>query len=116
MSELDSSIPGNVQDPAQRETPINLRLHAVVHGRVQGVSYRFFTKQMAETLNLTGYVYNQPDGSVEVVAEGNSEQLERFLAFLYEGSPAAQVELVDYTYGKATGDYLGFTIRFILLD
>ncbi|QPC85270.1 acylphosphatase [Phototrophicus methaneseepsis] len=92
------------------------RLHAIVHGRVQGVSYRFFTKQMADTLDVTGYIYNQPDGTVEVVAEGVPQELERLLTFLYEGSPAAQVERVDFEYTQPTGEYLAFTIRFILLD
>src|SRR3972149_5737919 len=45
------------------------RLHATVFGRVQGVSFRFYTRDTATELDLTGWVANRYDGNVEVVAE-----------------------------------------------
>ncbi|MCA9885678.1 MAG: acylphosphatase [Anaerolineae bacterium] len=109
MSETETS-------PPQQQIVTQRRLHAVVSGRVQGVSYRYFTQQQANNLGVSGYVVNQPDGTVEVIAEGTPEQLRQFLNFLYKGSPAAQVERVVHDYSEATNEYLSFTIRYFILD
>ncbi len=73
------------------------RLHAVVYGRVQGVSFRAYTETRARQLGLVGWVRNKSDGTVETVAEGRSAMLEAFVAFLHEGSPAARVDEVFVT-------------------
>ena len=57
------------------------RLHAYISGRVQGVGFRFLAQHVARMLGLTGWVQNLYDGRVEVVAEGQRQQLEQFLAF-----------------------------------
>jgi acylphosphatase len=87
------------------------RLEATVHGRVQGVSFRHYTQQKANELNLTGWVANQPDRTVRVVAEGPVEQLEQFLKWLGHGSPAARVENVTNKWHAATAEFNRFTIR-----
>ena len=87
------------------------QLHAVVHGRVQGVGFRDFTQRRAAELGVTGWVRNQPDSTVEVVAEGDKETLERFLALLWRGPNAARVVRVEYDYHAATGRFSGFSVR-----
>lgn len=72
-----------------------------VHGRVQGVAFRFFTQQTAVKLGVKGYVINRDDGSVEVVATADDETLDKFSQWLHQGSPAAKVERV------IVSDYLG---------
>ena len=67
------------------------RLHAIVHGRVQGVGFRYFVQKNAQALYLTGWVRNTPQGNVEVIAEGPSYVLDRLLMFLQEGPRSAQV-------------------------
>jgi acylphosphatase len=62
-----------------------------VSGRVQGVGYRYFVLREAGTLGVSGYARNQPDGSVEVVAEGGSEALAELEARLREGPAFAEV-------------------------
>ena len=64
----------------------------VVSGRVQGVGYRYFVLRAAGTLGVSGFARNQPDGSVEVVAEGGAEALADFEARLREGPAFAEVE------------------------
>lgn len=86
------------------------RLHAVVRGRVQGVSFRYFTQRRAESLFLTGWVRNLPDRSVELVAEGPRTNLDTLVAFLWEGPPAARVTAVETTWSAATGQYSRFEI------
>ncbi|RMF79356.1 MAG: acylphosphatase [Chloroflexi bacterium] len=88
------------------------QLHAIVSGRVQGVSYRYYTMMTATEMGLTGWVKNTDDGNVEVVAEGPRPVLEKFLAFLHEGSPAAKVKNVDVKWRKAKGKFKGFVTRY----
>jgi acylphosphatase len=88
------------------------RLQAVVHGRVQGVSFRYYTQRRAVSLELTGYVRNLWDGTVEVVAEGSRGALEELLAFLRVGPRAAFVTQVDTEWPRPTGAYSHFEVRY----
>jgi len=67
----------------------------VVHGRVQGVGFRWFVWQVAERLGLKGVGRNLPDGSVEVVAEGPEKALGELEQALARGPAMARVDRVD---------------------
>ena len=69
--------------------------HIIVHGRVQGVWFRAGTKEQADELGLLGWVKNRPDGTVEIHAEGEKAQLEKFIAWCRKGTPAADVTSLD---------------------
>jgi acylphosphatase len=87
-------------------------LRAVVHGRVQGVGFRFFVQDEAAKLGLTGYARNLSNGrSVEVVAEGPTPALDRLLASLRRGPSMSFVEKVDASWGEALGEYKEFAVR-----
>ena len=88
------------------------RLHAVVYGHVQGVNYRIHTRRQAEGLGLVGWVRNQPDGSVEVVAEGARPRLQQLLNWLHVGPPSARVYEVHATWRDAESEFTHFTVRF----
>ncbi|ACZ12072.1 acylphosphatase [Sulfurospirillum deleyianum] len=76
----------------------------IVTGRVQGVGYRRFVVEMAETLGYGGYVKNLPDGSVEVVLNATYEEdLEFFISKLYDGSMFSNVQ--DVTCRKVEHCY-----------
>jgi acylphosphatase len=83
--------------------------HAIVSGQVQGVSYRDFTVDWASSLNLTGWVQNLPNGTVEVYAEGETSKLLALIEKLEDGPPAAIVNNLDITWAECTGEYTGFT-------
>ena len=85
---------------------------AVVHGLVQGVSYRHFVLRNAQMLNLAGYAKNLRDDSVEVVAEGEREQLEQLLVRLKMGPREARVDKVDLKWSEYSGKYGWFEVRF----
>ena len=87
------------------------RLHATVFGRVQGVSFRFFTRDTAVELDLTGWVANRYDGSVEVVAEGSRAALDQLVAFLHQGPSTAHVDHIQHEFLPATGEFKRFTIE-----
>jgi acylphosphatase len=71
------------------------RLYLTVTGRVQGVGYRWFVRQLAESLRLSGWVRNRDDGSVEAEAEGDPGALTEFVARLKDGNPAARVDSIE---------------------
>jgi acylphosphatase len=81
-----------------------------VQGRVQGVGYRYFVQYQADSLKVTGFVRNLPDGSVEVVAEGVESALATLEARLREGPSFARVASVERAAITARGDQ-GFHIR-----
>lgn len=87
------------------------RLHAVVHGYVQGVGFRWFVEREASRLLLDGWVANQADGTVEVVAEGPDDHLDRLVAALREGPAGSSVSHVVVRHEPARGNLLGFSIR-----
>lgn len=68
--------------------------HAVVSGRVQGVGFRFFAERAAREAGVTGWVRNLPDGSVETVAEGPEEAVEKYLGRLRDGPRMGKVTSV----------------------
>jgi len=88
------------------------RLQASIDGRVQGVSFRYHTVRRARDLGLTGYVRNEPDGTVTVVAEGQRSDLEELLSFLRVGPRAAVVTDVSTDWRAARGDFSRFEVRY----
>jgi acylphosphatase len=88
------------------------RVHATVHGRVQGVNFRYYTTRTARRLGLAGWVANRRDGTVETIAEGEHSDLEEFVDFLHRGSPAARVEDVDVEWESPRDEFEGFRVRY----
>ena len=86
-------------------------LHLTIRGLVQGVGYRWFARQRAQALGLTGYARNGADGSVQVVAEGERGLLERYLTELRRGPEEAEVSDIEVGWGAGTGEFHGFQIR-----
>lgn len=70
-------------------------LHIKVHGRVQGVWFRASAQERARQLEITGWARNAADGSVEIHAEGEPDNLDRFVHWCRQGPPAARVSKVD---------------------
>ncbi len=90
---------------------MSMRIEAIVYGRVQGVSFRYFTRSEARRLGLTGWVSNRIDGTVEVVAVGPEYELQQMIDFLQRGSPAARVDKVKVVWQEASADFKDFSIR-----
>ena len=92
--------------------PIQLAcLHATVEGRVQGVGFRAFVEQSAAALDLKGWVRNRWDGSVEVLAEGERDDLEKLLGALRSGPRASFVSDVLFEWLPATDKFTYFSVR-----
>jgi acylphosphatase len=82
----------------------------VVSGRVQGVWFRDSTRQRAQALGVAGWARNCPDGSVEVVAEGEPDAVDALIAFLREGPRRAEVAGVEVVDEEPEG-LTGFEVR-----
>jgi acylphosphatase len=83
--------------------PENVRVRAVVHGRVQMVGFRAFVIRHAADAGLSGTVRNLTNGSVEVVLEGPASAVEPMVALLHKGPSLARVERVEVAYTAPTG-------------
>lgn len=88
------------------------RLEATVHGRVQGVGFRYHTKKEAQKLGLSGWVRNLRSGEVELVAEGDRDDLQQLLKAVRKGPPMAWVEQVDVDWNEPKGENGPFEVTF----
>jgi acylphosphatase len=86
------------------------RLHAVIHGDVQGVGFRYFVIDHARPLGVRGWVRNRADGTVEITAEGERRGLEELLDVLRRGPRGATVTDVDVEWAAASGTLGPFEI------
>lgn len=87
------------------------RLEAVVRGRVQGVGFRRYVRGWARKLGLVGWVRNEPDGTVRVVAEGEADAVGRLARLLWGGPPTAAVDGVEAERAEPSGEFDAFEVR-----
>jgi acylphosphatase len=88
------------------------RAHLFINGSVQGVFYRAFTREIAHTLRLSGWVRNLRDGRVEAVLEGEKNMIQQAIEKFYAGPLGARVSNVEVQWEHYTGEENGFTIRY----
>lgn len=74
-----------------------------VSGVVQGVFFRASTREQAQRLGLTGFVRNEPDGSVYSEVEGDADQVHKFIDWCKHGPPSAHVEKCEVSEGVVVG-------------
>jgi acylphosphatase len=87
-----------------------LRMRVFYSGRVQGVGFRYNTKSVAAGFEVTGIVRNLIDGRVELIAEGNREELEAFRAGIRDSGLAGFIRDENVTWSDAQDDMRGFEI------
>ncbi|MEM7393443.1 MAG: acylphosphatase [Verrucomicrobiota bacterium] len=95
-----------------RKKDENRRLTVVFQGRVQGVGFRFSSVRAAESLDVSGYVMNEPDGSVFLLAEGTEADLKHLLEKLRDSSVGRKIKSETVNWGAATGEFNRFEIRY----
>jgi acylphosphatase len=82
-----------------------------VHGRVQGVGFRYFVQHIAERLDLTGNVRNCPDSTVEIVVQGSDRKIAEFIKQVEKGPSLARVQRLDVVDVPAQNAYSSFLIE-----
>ncbi|MGA3103899.1 MAG: acylphosphatase [Terriglobales bacterium] len=90
---------------------LSLARRFVVRGRVQGVGFRWFVEREAHILEITGWVRNNPDASVEVLAVGTRDQLSGLRSRLREGPRAARVDAVEEFDAELIAGLISFQVR-----
>ncbi len=92
--------------------PENARVLLKIYGRVQGVFFRDSAQKQAQALNLTGWVKNKSDGTVEILAEGNKEKLQEFINWCQQGSEKAQVSKIETDWQNYQAEFNDFLIKY----
>ncbi len=110
MSEAESSGSQGSQAHRGSQPSEPVRVHAIVHGMVQGVCYRAETHHKAESLGVKGWVRNLPDGCVELVAEGPRADVEKLITWCRRGPSYARVRAIDVTWEEFAGTFSRFDI------
>lgn len=87
-------------------------IHIKVTGHVQGVGYRWFVLEKARELNLTGWVCNNLDFSVDILSEGEENDILDLISNVKEGPRSAEVENVEVIWSDYTGDHNSFDIGY----
>ena len=85
-------------------------MHIFYSGRVQGVGFRYTTKNVAMGYEVTGTVRNLPDGRVELVAEGLKDELEAFQQGIRESGLGGFISNEETTWEDPKGEFRGFGI------
>ncbi|OGG07050.1 hypothetical protein A3D05_02000 [Candidatus Gottesmanbacteria bacterium RIFCSPHIGHO2_02_FULL_40_24] len=88
-----------------------VRVHLLISGDVTGVGFRYWTKVIAQSLNLTGYVRNADRGLVEAVFEGNEDNVKQMIEKCRKGPQVSQVNGLQIQWEEANGGNIGFEIR-----
>jgi acylphosphatase len=87
-------------------------IHVIVEGRVQGVCFRDYTQRQAHRLNLSGWVRNRQDGTVEAIFNGADSDVMSMLEWLRRGSPRSRVDNIRSRDVTSEEDYSTFEVRF----
>lgn len=88
-----------------------MQVNILITGIVQGVGFRKFVRREARLKSLVGWVRNNPDGSVELVAQGEKQTLEEFIKQCEKGSLLSEVDEVRVTWTESKETYTDFLIR-----
>jgi len=91
---------------------MEMKVHIVVIGLVQGVGFRYFTFKKARELDVAGYVKNLPDGTVEIEAEGERGQLEELISAVKVGPRSAVVNDLHINWEEYEGKYSDFQVTY----
>lgn len=84
----------------------------IIHGKVQGVGYRFFATRVARRLGLKGSIENHRDGTVEALVEGEKKAIDEWIEELREGPRYAEVTKIDQETKDFTGSLGDFELKF----
>ena len=88
------------------------RRHLIVEGYVQGVFFRASTQEKARELQVSGWVRNRWDGTVEILAEGEESRVVELIKWCQKGPPGASVTQVEVEEEPYTGEFKGFRIAY----
>jgi len=107
---MDALQRGPLWDRVETAASMKGRLHVLYAGRVQGVGFRYTVKSLAPGFEVTGIIRNLPDGRVELVAEGQKEELEAFQQAVRDSGLGRLIAREDISWADASNEFRGFAI------
>ncbi len=87
------------------------RVRLVIHGRVQGVGFRYFALRQAQALGVAGHASNHASGTVEIEAEGDPGPMDRFVEAMKQGPQSSRVDRVDEDWDEGPSRHRSFRIH-----
>jgi acylphosphatase len=96
----------------EKEESGKKRIHMIISGLVQGVFFRYETEKKAKELGLTGWVKNRSDGNVEIIAEGENENLLKLKEWTNGGPSYAKITKVISELKPSTGEFKDFEVKY----
>ena len=91
---------------------MNNRVDLNITGKVQGVFFRQKTKEIADLLNLTGYVRNNTDNTVTIIAEGSQDALKNLIELIKKGTPQSNIKKIRTSWQTTTNEFKQFEIKY----
>ena len=91
---------------------MKIRVHVWISGYVQGISFRYYTKEQADDLDVNGWVKNLPDERLEAVFEGEESAVNQMIEFCWHGPSGAKVTEVKIFKEKFINEFTDFNITF----
>lgn len=88
-----------------------VRAHIILAGRVQGVAFRYYAREVAYRLGVKGWIKNLVSGEVEIVLEGKRKTVEKMIEWCREGPPLAMVESIEINWLPYSGEFNQFQIK-----
>ncbi len=85
--------------------------HILVSGRVQGVAFRYYARNLAYQLGMRGWIKNLANGQVELVVEGSKNSVKEMIEWCKQGPRMAQVEDVEVDWLPCSGQYVDFQVK-----
>jgi acylphosphatase len=89
-----------------------VRAELIIHGRVQGVCFRAYTRSQAESLGLKGWVKNLPLMRVEAILQGPEDKVQQAIDWCHQGPPGAKVTRVEVKWDSPRNDIAEFQVRY----
>ncbi|MDD5556765.1 MAG: acylphosphatase [bacterium] len=87
------------------------RVRIIAGGVVQGVCFRYYAQRTADSIGVTGWIRNLPDGRIEAVIEGGDAEVDRMAAWFRHGPPGASVEEISAAVEPYAGEFRDFRVR-----
>ena len=91
---------------------IKSAVHLIVSGKVQGVGFRWFVVKTGRSFALIGYAKNLPEGNVEIHAEGNKMDIQRFVGKVKQGSPSSRVDHIEIMWINPSNRFKDFAVKY----
>lgn len=88
-----------------------VKMRILIEGRLQGMNFRYHTQQQAQKLGVTGFIRTLSDGRIEIVVQGEEDQVAKMLEWCQQEPQSSQIKTILYRYDEQTEQFSDFVVR-----